>query len=221
MQTRFLSFISLAVLIFAGGVAYLELRPFVAGGGERTARYSALANGETTSGISLFSQKLVIDGCLEALTSIYGRLQPTARRAAVQSHCAAEAQAITARAPSYSYAWYFRALAASLDEDFEAMNAHLLQSRAMGLNEQWVAELRVALAEDHYDRLDDANLRGNEADLFMLVNSRRGVRSIARRYLQRPDFRERITALVETLPQDRQAEFVANVRRSARELGLL
>ena len=45
----------------------------------------------------------------------------------------------------------------------------------------------------------------------------RGVRSIAQRYLIEPQFRERIAAIVDTLPNNVKVRFVNLVERFAKE----
>ena len=92
------------------------------------------------------------------------------------------------------------------------MNEHLHTSQATGKASQWVAEQRVALAEYYREHLDERVLAGNDADLEMLVRSQRGIGSIATRYVNDPAFRERITAIVETMPEDIQRRFIGVLR---------
>ena len=54
----------------------------------------------------------------------------------------------------------------------------------------------------------------HQRDLALLVQSQRGIATIARRYVAQPDFRERITAIVEALPQADQVRFLANVKEA-------
>jgi hypothetical protein len=53
-----------------------------------------------------------------------------------------------------------------------------------------------------------------EADLRLLASSEKGVRLIAQRYISNPDFRARITAIVERMPQERQIVFLKSVKKS-------
>lgn len=221
MRFMFLSAWAIALLFLASVSAFSELRPFVSSGGDRASRYQAYVEGTSVSGFSSFSQTMVLQDCLKAVTSIYGRLQPKDQRTNVIENCRNEAIAITDRAPTQSLAWFVQALIAAEVNNPEDLNLSLAKSRLAGPNEQWIAEVRVELAELNYDKLDAENLEGNAQDLLLLVKSKRGVRKIARRYIQRPEFRQRLADLVETLPEESQKKFVSNVRRAARELGLI
>lgn len=217
----FLSVWALALLVLAGVSVFGELRPFVASGDDRASRYQAYVDSASLSGFSSFSQTIVLRDCLKMVTSIYGRLQSLDRRTSVMANCASEAAAITERAPTQSLAWFVQAVIAAENDNADTLNLTLTKSRLSGPNEQWIAEARVELAEMNYDQLNTENLAGNDTDLLMLVRSERGVRTIARRYIQKPEFRERVAGLVETLPEEIQQKFVINVRQSARQMGLI
>ena len=93
-------------------------------------------------------------------------------------------------------------------------NAALRQSQLTGPNEQWIARFRVNLAETYFSQLDAKTVESEAADLKLLASSERGVELIAQRYIANPDFRARITAIVENMPQDRQIVFLRNVKKS-------
>lgn len=219
MRINVLIGFSIVFLVFSGWVAFVEVRPFLGGGTDQATRYQAQVNGSVQVGLSNFSQGLVLDDCLEAVTTIFGRLQPTHERMAVLGHCLTQTRKITRLAPTNSYAWFTQALISSFNGDAAELNSSLKNSRAMGQNEQWIAELRVELAEKERSELDAANLVGHDQDLRMLVGSSRGIRAIARRYLTQQDFKQRITDLVETLDEDLQRRFVERVRAEARQQG--
>lgn len=221
MRFMFLSVWASALLVLASVSAFGELRPFLASGGDRASRYQAYVDDASLSGFSSFSQSIVLRDCLQMVTSIYGRFQSSDRRATVMENCATEAALITERAPTQSLAWFVQAVIAAESDESDTLNLTLTKSRLSGPNEQWIAEVRVELAEMHYDQLDSENRAGNERDLLMLVRSKRGVRTLARRYIQKPEFRKRVADLVETLPEKTQREFVRNVRDSARQMGLI
>jgi hypothetical protein len=121
--------------------------------------------------------------------------------------------------PSHSYGYYIEALARFALGEADMAVAALERSQAVGPNEQWLAERRVGVAETHYAALEAYAGTGHLADLALLAQSRRGIRSIAARYVANPDFRERVTAVVETLPDEIQQRFVAVVRAEARTMG--
>ena len=96
-------------------------------------------------------------------------------------------------------------------EDFDLA---LRNSQLTGPNEQWIARYRVNLAETYFAQLSPAARKAEEADLRLLASSERGVKLIAQRYIADPDFRARITAVVETMPGERQAAFLRSVKRA-------
>lgn len=169
--------------------------------------------------LSILSQNNALLDCataLGALQSLAMMYSTAEARAQVAPKCLAMADDIAAHSPSSAYAWYVGALASAILRDWDGLNQRLAMSWRAGPTEQWIGELRVTLAEDNYARLNAQTIAANNADLNMLVLSHLGVRAIASRYVADPDFRERITAIVEGVPPEEQARFVANVRRFAR-----
>lgn len=200
-------------LVVAGSwVAYREAAPYFAGGILPQERFTALVEDSLRPGPSIASQRLVLTSCVDAITSVYGRIQPTERRGIVQERCLEIAEQIGATDRTDSLAWYVAALTASRLGRPPLMNGYIRSSQQTGPNEQWLAELRVALAEDNFANLEPDTLRGHEADLRLLAVSPAGVRSIARRYVDDAGFRERITAVVETMDPSVQRRFVDQVQ---------
>jgi hypothetical protein len=209
-----------ALLVGAAGAvtAYQEFDVFAAGGLGPADRFAALRHGDYHDAPSILAKKLVLDACVEATNGIYGIMQASEDRTAMLTHCRSEADAIAAETPSSAYAHYVGALAAARLGDAEGFNSRILKAQITGPNEQWVAEQRVALVEDQFALATPEVLARHEADLRLLVVSGRGVGSISRRYVREPAFRERITAIVETMPEAEQAKFVARVRRAAEQV---
>lgn len=212
-----LGVLALGLLLAAGGAvtAYQEVNPFAAGGTSAPGRFAALAGDEYRPAPSLLSKRLLLDACVEAISGAYGRLQAGEDRRRVLESCRRHADQITAEAPSYSYGWYVGARAAAELGDKAGLNMRLRNAQITGPTEQWVAELRVALAEDHYAAVTPEVRSRHDADLRLLVTSRRGIDTIAARYVADPDFRARITAVVEAMPEDDQARFVGRVGAAA------
>lgn len=194
-----------------------EASPYFTGGIEDAERFASLAAKNPSPGPSIASERLVLDNCVRTISSLYGRLQPTDRKSQVSEHCLEAADAIVRQNPSSSYAWYVGALTSELTGDTAGMNERLLKSQQTGAAEQWIAELRVPLAEDHLAELAPEVRANHDRDLKMLVASIRGISSIAKRYVQQADFRERITAIVETMPEADQRRFVSHVGSAARQ----
>ena len=207
--------LSVGLLCAGAWVGWREALPYFTGGIEDAERFAALAEKVPLPGPSIASERLVLDNCVRTISSLYGRLQPSVRKAAVNSNCLKAADAIVKQSPSSSYAWYVGALTSQLTHDTAGMNARLLQSQQTGPTEQWIAELRVSLAEDHLADLTPEVRANHDRDLSMLVATVRGIASIAERYIGQADFRDRITAIVETMPEDDQRRFVSQVGAEA------
>lgn len=207
--------------LFLGGawVAAQEARSYFSSGITQAERFAALADGTEVLSLSTASRRLVLDNCLDGVVAVYARTRPTDRRDSVAEECRRVADDITVRAPTYSYAWYVGAVAASRLKDTQGVIDRLRKSQIVGPNEQWIAELRVGLAETYLDQLPDDVRAQHDSDLKMLAQSSRGVTSIAARYVRDASFRERITAIVEQLPQRAQQRFLENVRTAATYLG--
>jgi hypothetical protein len=209
---------SLALGVGGVAVAALESSAFFAAGVTPRDRFNAFADREVVVGVSTASEMLVLNNCHEALGSIFAYTQPAARRHLVATNCLAIADAILARAPAHSFAWYVSALAAVELDDPEGFSFRLGRSQQTGPSEQWIAERRVDIAEDRLAALTPDVREGHDRDLVLLALSRRGVDSIARRYVRQPDFRDRITALVEQLDPEAQRRFLAYVQGAARRV---
>jgi hypothetical protein len=210
-----------ALILCVGGAfaAFGETRSYLSGGTLPAEHFAALAEGRQLTGLSIPSNRLVLDNCFDALNGVYGRLQPADGRKAVATTCLQQAAQITRSMPSYSYAWYIASLSAAELGDSAGLADNLRQSQATGPSEEWIAELRVNLAEAHLGELPDDIRSHNDSDLAVLAESYRGVSSIAKRYVDDAGFRERITGIVEKLPDDVQRRFIAFVERAAQRTG--
>lgn len=196
---------------------YQELRPMSLGQ-TSLERVLAMPGDGSIAGLSIASQNQALLDCantLGALQSLAMAYRPQEEREQVPAKCQTMADRLADRSPNYSYAWYVGALASEKLGDWTGLNDRLAMSWRTGATEQWIGELRVALAENNYAQLGELMIRANDADLRMLVLSSRGVRTIAQRYVANPEFRERITVIVESMPPQNQARFVADVRRYA------
>jgi hypothetical protein len=200
--------------VLLAGAAYVtaaESGPFLTIGETLSDRISGLESGGSAV-LSLDSRNLVLDTCTELATSMTGRLMRTAERQRDIGWCADTAAHFAAAAPGYGYAWYVTALMAAEQKDATGLAEGLSRSYATAPTEYWLAERRVALAEAHVEELDPALTAAHDRDLALLVQSRRGIADIARRYVAVPGFRERIGDIVATLPDVDQARFIDTLR---------
>lgn len=170
-------------------------------------------------GLSTTAETQALADCmvpLQQLNSLEMRFQPAGTADAIKERCREKAELVSRRTPTLSLAWYIKAMLGAIDGDAQALNDNLTRSRAVAPSEQWLAERRIALGEDNFSILDAEGLRSHKADLALMVQSSNGLRSLSRRYIQDPNFRERVASVVETMPQDVQARFLASLQRAIR-----
>lgn len=163
----------------------------------------------------------ILRRCINVVGGLYGALQPVERMELARWNCLDQADTAIARMPSYALGWYAKALFSYQLGEPKAGEAALIKAQQTGRHEQWIAEGRVQLAEDHFSTLSLAALSGHQKDLELLAQSARGVASVARRYTTQPEFRERITLIVEQLPPEDQVRFLNNVRRTTQTYGMV
>jgi hypothetical protein len=202
------------MFIFSSYGLWRELTPFLAQPVSDMRVGNDLAPGDLEFGLSSYSKMLVMTDCFRIVRT-YGGLDMADEmvRNAV-SNCSDRAADVVATTPTDSFAWLVRAAASALLLAKDDLNVSLQNSQLTGPNEQWIARFRVNLAESNLTHLTARTLEAEKADLRLLVSSEKGVLLIAKRYISNPDFRSRITAIVEQMPQDRQIVFLRTVKRS-------
>lgn len=183
--------------------------------------FEAALVGDGVDPLSYRTTDEILRRCINVVGGLYGALQPTERIELARINCLAKAERATSQMPSYALGWYAKSLFSYQLGQIEHGNIALVRAQQIGPHEQWIAEGRVQLAEDHFDILSPAALTGHLRDLELLARSNRGVASIARRYVTQPAFRERITSVVEQLMPEDQLRFLNNVRRATQTLGMV
>lgn len=189
---------------------------FHLGTGDRIDRVVALAKGETSAGLAITTQHAALLDCGYALDNLGNELVtrlPEADRTVIPTGCAATAHAISTVNPTQSYAYYIEAAAAARLADWPAFNDRLLLSYLTGPSEQWIATWRVNLAETFYDNLDQTLQVQHADDLRVMASSRAGLGPLVAWYRADPDFRERMTTILETMPALYQRRFISYLRR--------
>jgi hypothetical protein len=192
-----------------------EMSAVLGGGHSQITRMEALESGRPTVGLSTDSHKRVLDLCVDTVSDPRIFSQGAATRDAILSHCEGELARAEQYAPADGFIWWVRAALAAERNDVEAIFTALQRSRETAPYELWIALRRERIAQRLEALQSPADRAGHDADLLVLARSRRGVQRLATRYLNDTDFRERITALVETLPVEDQRRFLANVRSAA------
>ena len=139
-----------ALSVYAATLAQREYTAYRAGTTWGVAEFQAFSGGALAPSHS--ANQNWLDGCLRVVTSTKGRLLYGENRTRLLASCNYIVAAITKATPNNAYAWYFQAyLALQVGADSE-FNAALLKSYEFGPTEQWIAELRVPLAERELPR---------------------------------------------------------------------
>lgn len=162
----------------------------------------------------------LLQRCVNVVGGIYAALQPEERATRARENCLNRTDASLEDMPTHALGWYAKSLLSYKLGRPEAGEAALINAQVTGRHEQWLAEGRVQLAEDNLATLSPTAFEGHIKDLELLVQSRRGVASVAQRYATQPQFRERITSVAETLSAEDQLRFLNNVRSATRQFGL-
>lgn len=211
-----------SVLLFAcaAGSLFLfsmEMRPFVNPRFAELKSEGVVSQAALGHGVSSYSKEIIMKDCLQGLIVLAQSEMFDIKNAMLAEKCRLRSAQVAEKTPTDSFAWAVNALASALLGKTELLNTALVASQKVGPNEQWIARRRVEIAEMFLVSLDAAARSAHDADLTLLAGSYRGVRYLARRYVTNPDFRSRITTVVEKLPADQQRMFLANIRRAMRE----
>ncbi|MBJ6989221.1 MULTISPECIES: hypothetical protein [unclassified Devosia] len=216
-----LVFVTGSLLATSVVVGQRELSSLVQAGIPDPDFFEAVLADEVSPSLSYRASDDLLRRCVNIVGGLYGALQPEERTARARAICLDIANQTVEAMPSYALGWYAKSLFSYQLALTENGDAALISAQQIGRHEQWIAEGRVQLAEDHFSSLSPQAQAGHEQDLELLAQSRRGVASVAHRYVTQPDFRERITSIVEKLPPEDQTRFLNNVRRATLEFGMV
>ena len=134
-------------------------------------------------------------------------------RAGIPATCRTIAENILRSTPASGHGWLVVAQGAIQEGDEATLNAAIRMSRATAPAEGWIAEDRLMLAEQHFAALEPETLATYEDDIRLLVQTAR-VDHVAALYAQNPQARDRIGAIVESLPPRAQQRFVGALERA-------
>lgn len=205
------------IICVLGSVASLyvlleELHPFLRPAPETPEFRAEMVSYGSTFGPSSFSKYLTLRDCHTALRAIPVAQRSSAENQAFIRRCRDDAAIVVRTMPVNGFAWITKGLFEAALGEFEAFNRSFEVAQTVAPNEQWLAEWRMNGSETYLDKLTPTALAAHERDLTLLASSRAGTLTLARRYLADPGFRERVTAIVEKLPQERQRAFLRNIR---------
>jgi hypothetical protein len=199
-------------------LASAEVGPSVVLATSVAERFEEFSRGSAALPIAETSRERQIRECYSTNQTIYARAQSTTDRNASLRSCETMALSVVSRAPTVALGWSVAAAFAGELGDREAFNSDLAVSQEVAPYEQWLAEFRVALIEQDGSLASKALRSVEDHDLAILVKSNRGVASLAARYVEQPDFRERVTEIVEKLAVSDQNRFLAEVQSAAAQV---
>lgn len=195
-----------------GWTASTEIRPLLRPS-PREAGFSQVFASETLHyGLSSYSKHRLLTDCyyILATSGIDPEIRTNLENFA--KSCQSLSGSIIQTMPTSSYAWFVNALASSRLRDVDAFRKSYHQSHLTGPNEQWLADLRVRLGEENLSDLDAQTRLDHEQDLILLANSDRGSISLAGRYVNNPEFRQRAMDALSKVPPERQRRFLSNTK---------
>lgn len=216
-----LTLVSFSLLATSVVLGQRELSGLIQASATDESFFETLLGHDRSQAISYRSTDDFLRRCINVAGGLYGALQPEERQESARFNCLENADNAVAQMPSYALGWFAKSLFSYQLGQPKAGEAALVQAQQVGRHEQWLAEGRVQLAEDHFTTLSPAALSGHRSDLELLAQSARGVTSVARRYATQPDFRERITLVVEQLPVEDQVRFLNTVRGASQAFGMV
>lgn len=197
-------------------VAIVREFPVLAYGGQQSLSTTvSIAQDRLHPAYSFYGQKRLMSACAQGMTGIWQTVAPSDQRLAFAEACLNHALKYASHTTIDSLTWVVAARSSYILGDYEALNRYLDYAWRSARNEQWVAALRVGLAEDAKSRLDANNTENHKSDLALMVMSSSGIAAIAGRYWSDEDFRERITSVVEQMSNEDQRRFVSSVKRAS------
>jgi len=211
-----LTVLGLALALGSGYVAMRESQVYLAGGTSSVLRLAAITAQGSAIPLSYEGQRGTLADCelvTRSMNTMQMRKLPDDSPPQILANCLAIADAITAWAPTDSYAFIVAAQAIAQQGDVAAAIPRYIAAAETGPNEQWLGEMRVTFAEKYLDQLTPEALRLHEADLLMLAQSHKGIVYLAKRYVSYPEFRPRISAVFENVSGSFQSSFIFNVRQ--------
>jgi hypothetical protein len=208
----FLLILGTLLIAVGGWVSLVELRTSSVRAQISPERIVSLAAGTDDYGFSIGSRQRFLFECRDAMVSLFARVQTSQVRNNLNQTCLSASDEIVAEQPTFSVAWLTGALAASQISDWSGFNRRLVNSQRTGSAEQWIAEIRLNLAEQYYEKLEDAAKAGTEADMVLLTDTDSGLLQLARLWVRVPTSRVRVTEVVDRAPEVSREKFLRRVR---------
>lgn len=206
----------LLLVLFTGLSAYVawrEAEVFLTGSRDPARSIPALLDGSTVPGFSTYSSNLVLDDCLHSMSSVYGRVLPAGKRQALLARCDELAMGLAAAAPSYAYAWFVAAYAASEMGQVEAFNTRFRLSQATSPNEFWLSLQRLHLAARLGADLDAGSVAAYRRDIHVGLLTDRAVQALVLAMGTNPALKQDVLKVAAGLPENMQWRLTETMER--------
>lgn len=176
--------------------------------------YDRIEAGEIELGVSYYAHKRIMSNCINGFSTLNTLVRPADQREKFARECRSLAEDIIADSPADAFAWLIIAHASLVEEDVPAFTRAFHFACNAGKNEGWQAIFRIELLADQLDLVQGAVEDCFAHDLEVLLQYRRDVSSLGRRYWSDEVFRERLVTIVSRLSEEQQRRFLGFVRRS-------
>ena len=202
------SFVFAVFLLIGSAVAsYQEILPYIVGGRDAESKKQYLSEVRPPIGLSIQAQRLALDDCSLAVSSLIGA-EKTEAGTRLTENCRWVAQDIVDQSPVFSYAWYVLALTYSLDGVTDNFKNAIAKSQETTANQWAMASLRLWLGYQHWGDLGAPLQDQLSADIGVLATTGPGRTWLAQRYRENDAFREEVVSRLEKMPADIQRSFV-------------
>lgn len=160
------------------------------------------------------SRRNIIDACDQALRGPYGAMQPAELRHRLSTSCGRLAALVLDRSPSDGLAWLVHAESALARDDTDDFIRTVARSQLSAPSEGWIAERRIDLAAQAYERAPrDIEILLRQDIGMLFASSVANLPFLARQFAQRPALRPMLTDSAEVQPADIQTRFLKLVRQ--------
>jgi hypothetical protein len=203
---------SLALLVGASWASVQESSPYLTDSLPEADRITAYIDGAGIPGLAITTQTSYLLGCYDLMRSATLKAESPQRNEALTKTCQSTAEQLANQTQTNPLAWFVAAFAAAKAGDLDAMSSALRNSYLTGPNEQWIALLRIPLAEANRARLDADLQAFGDTDLGNVAKTGAGVAGIVNHYSSDPAFRERLTSIVEKSSPADQRRFLGFLR---------
>lgn len=211
---------SAGLALLVGGIlaSTQEISPYLTDYLPQPDRISAYIDGTSVPGLAISTQTAYLLGCYDLMRSSALYAQSPQQDKDLTKICHDAAEHLANQTQTNALAWFVLAFAAAKTGNLDAMSDALRNSYLTGPNEQWIALLRIPLAEINRPRLDADMQHFGDLDLGMAAKSNTGTAGIVDLYSNDPTFREHLTRIVEQSSPAEQQQFLWFLRNALRHM---